>query len=124
MTVSRRRIVSPRFRAMDKVAIARVTRTLGTLIACGVPILESLRITAKTAGNQIVEDTVMMARAAIAAGPLGVADAAEIVFACLPSQNVSREVAREIAKGKAIRLYVETSTIGTGAMAALLRARA
>ena len=51
-----------------KVAIARVTRTLGTLIACGVPILESLRITAKTAGNQIVEDTVMMARAAIAAG--------------------------------------------------------
>ena len=51
-----------------KVAIARVTRTLGTLIACGVPILEGLRITAKTAGNQIIEDTVMMARAALAAG--------------------------------------------------------
>jgi type IV pilus assembly protein PilC len=51
-----------------KVAIARVTRTLGTLIACGVPILEGLRITAKTAGNQIIEDTVMMAREALAAG--------------------------------------------------------
>jgi type IV pilus assembly protein PilC len=51
-----------------KVAIARVTRTLGTLIACGVPILESLRITARTAGNQIVQDTVMMARTAIAGG--------------------------------------------------------
>jgi type IV pilus assembly protein PilC len=51
-----------------KVAIARVTRTLGTLIACGVPILEGLRITAKTAGNQIIEDTVMMARAALVAG--------------------------------------------------------
>jgi type IV pilus assembly protein PilC len=51
-----------------KVAIARVTRTLGTLIACGVPILEGLRITAKTAGNQSIEDTVMMARAALAAG--------------------------------------------------------
>jgi type IV pilus assembly protein PilC len=51
-----------------KVAIARVTRTLGTLIACGVPILEALRITARTAGNQIVEDTVMMARTAIAGG--------------------------------------------------------
>src|SRR5262245_7501183 len=51
-----------------KVAIARVTRTLGTLIACGVPILEGLRITARTAGNQIIEDTVMMARAALAAG--------------------------------------------------------
>jgi type IV pilus assembly protein PilC len=51
-----------------KVAIARVTRTLGTLIACGVPILEGLRITARTAGNQIIEDTVMMAREALAAG--------------------------------------------------------
>ena len=51
-----------------KVAIARVTRTLGTLIGCGVPILEGLRITARTAGNQIIEDTVMMARAALAAG--------------------------------------------------------
>ena len=51
-----------------KVAIARVTRTLGILIACGVPILEALRITARTAGNQIVEDTVMLARTAIAAG--------------------------------------------------------
>jgi type IV pilus assembly protein PilC len=51
-----------------KVAIARVTRTLGTLIACGVPILDGLRITAKTAGNHIVEDAVMMARGAIAAG--------------------------------------------------------
>jgi type IV pilus assembly protein PilC len=51
-----------------KVAIARVTRTLGTLIGCGVPILEGLRITARTAGNQIIEDTVMLARAALAAG--------------------------------------------------------
>jgi type IV pilus assembly protein PilC len=51
-----------------KIAIARVTRTLGTLIACGVPILEGLRITAKTAGNHIVEEAVLMSRTAIAAG--------------------------------------------------------
>jgi type IV pilus assembly protein PilC len=51
-----------------KVAIARVTRTLGTLIGCGVPILDALRITARTAGNQIVEHTVLMARTAIAGG--------------------------------------------------------
>jgi type IV pilus assembly protein PilC len=51
-----------------KVAIARVTRTLGTLIACGVPILEGLRITARTAGNRIIENTVMQTRSALAAG--------------------------------------------------------
>ncbi len=51
-----------------KVAIARVTRTLGTLIACGVPILDGLRITARTAGNRIIENTVMKTRSALAAG--------------------------------------------------------
>jgi type IV pilus assembly protein PilC len=58
-------VVSPLVR---KVAIARFTRTLGTLVACGVPILEGLRITAKTAGNRVVEGAVMQARAAVAAG--------------------------------------------------------
>lgn len=53
---------------LRKVAIARVTRTLGTLIACGVPILEGLRITARTAGNRIIENTVMETRNALAAG--------------------------------------------------------
>jgi type IV pilus assembly protein PilC len=51
-----------------KVAIARFTRTLGTLVSCGVPILEGLRITAKTAGNRVVEAAVMAARAAVASG--------------------------------------------------------
>jgi type IV pilus assembly protein PilC len=53
---------------LRKVAIARVTRTLGTLIACGVPILEGLRITARTAGNRIIENAVMQTRSALAAG--------------------------------------------------------
>jgi type IV pilus assembly protein PilC len=51
-----------------KVVIARVTRTLGTLIACGVPILEGLRITARTAGNRVVENAIMQTRAALVAG--------------------------------------------------------
>jgi type IV pilus assembly protein PilC len=51
-----------------KVAIARVTRTLGTLIACGVPILEGLRITARTAGNRLVENAIMQTRTALVAG--------------------------------------------------------
>jgi type IV pilus assembly protein PilC len=51
-----------------KVAVARFTRTLGTLVASGVPILEALRITARSAGNRVVERAVMQARTAVTAG--------------------------------------------------------
>jgi type IV pilus assembly protein PilC len=51
-----------------KVAVARFTRTLGTLISSGVPILEALRITARSAGNRVVEKAVMQARVAVSAG--------------------------------------------------------
>ncbi|MET0851854.1 MAG: type II secretion system F family protein [Candidatus Rokuibacteriota bacterium] len=51
-----------------KVAVARFTRTLGTLVSSGVPILEGLRITAKTAGNKTVEKAVLQCRAAVTAG--------------------------------------------------------
>ena len=51
-----------------KVAVARFTRTLGTLISSGVPILEGLRITARTAGNKVVEKAVTATREAVAAG--------------------------------------------------------
>ncbi len=51
-----------------KVAIARFTRTLGTMISSGVPILDALEITAKTAGNVIVEEVIFDARSSIAEG--------------------------------------------------------
>ena len=51
-----------------KVAVARFTRTLGTLISSGVPILEGLRITARSAGNRVVERAVMQARETVTAG--------------------------------------------------------
>jgi type IV pilus assembly protein PilC len=53
---------------LRKVAVARFTRTLGTLIFSGVPILEGLRITARSAGNRVVERAVMQARAAVTTG--------------------------------------------------------
>src|SRR6185503_12501681 len=53
---------------LRKVAVARFTRTFGTLVSSGVPILEGLRITAKTAGNRVVEKAVMQCRAAVTAG--------------------------------------------------------
>ncbi len=51
-----------------KVAVARFTRTLGTLVSSGVPILEGLRITARTSGNRVGEKAVMQCRAAVTAG--------------------------------------------------------
>src|SRR5439155_84188 len=48
--------------------VARFTRTLGTLISSGVPILEGLLITARSAGNRVVERTVMQARTAVTSG--------------------------------------------------------
>ena len=51
-----------------KVAVARFTRTLGTLVAAGVPILEGLRITARTAGNIVVEQAVLQCRTAVTSG--------------------------------------------------------
>jgi type IV pilus assembly protein PilC len=53
---------------MRKIAVARFTRTLGTLIASGVPILEGLDITAKTSGNAIVERALQQVRKALEEG--------------------------------------------------------
>ncbi len=51
-----------------KVAVARFTRTLGTMISSGVPILDALDVTAKTAGNRIVEDGIYYVRNKISEG--------------------------------------------------------
>jgi len=53
---------------LRKGSVARFTRTLGTLVSSGVPILDGLEITAKTAGNVIVQDAVMQARTSIREG--------------------------------------------------------
>jgi type IV pilus assembly protein PilC len=53
---------------LRKSAIARFSRTLGTLVQSGVPILDGLEITARTSGNRVVEDAVMKSRASIAGG--------------------------------------------------------
>jgi type IV pilus assembly protein PilC len=53
---------------LQKVYIARFARTLSTLVKSGVPILGSLEIVAKTAGNKVVEQAVMSARSSIKEG--------------------------------------------------------
>ena len=54
--------------ALRKIAVGRFTRTLGTLITSGVPILEGLAITAKTSGNAVLEEALMKVRKAIEEG--------------------------------------------------------
>ena len=53
---------------LKKIAVARFCRTLGTLVASGVPILEGLEITARTAGNSVVEDAIMATRKSVEEG--------------------------------------------------------
>jgi type IV pilus assembly protein PilC len=60
----------------QKIAVARFSRTLGTLVSSGVPILDGLNIVSKTAGNKTIETAIMNARASIREGetiadPLG-----------------------------------------------------
>ena len=53
---------------LRKVAVARFCRTLSTLLASGVPILDGLDITARTSGNAIIEDAILVTRAGIERG--------------------------------------------------------
>ena len=53
---------------LRKVAVARFCRTLSTLMASGVPILDGLDITARTAGNSIIEDAIQVTRSSIERG--------------------------------------------------------
>lgn len=53
---------------LKKVAVAKFTRTLGTLIKSGVPILQALETVAKTAGNKVIEIAIMTARESVKEG--------------------------------------------------------
>lgn len=75
---------------LRKIAVARFCRTLATLISSGVPILDGLEITARTAGNAIVEDAIMKTRKSVEGGqslaaPLGDTD----VFPSMVVQMIS-----------------------------------
>ena len=69
LTVDRFMLRAPVFGPLlRKIAVARFTRTLSALLGGGVPIIDALRITAKTAGNRVVENAVMEARERVTAG--------------------------------------------------------
>jgi type IV pilus assembly protein PilC len=73
-----------------KIAVARFCRTLSTLIASGVPILDGLEITARTAGNSVIQDAVMVTRKSIERGETISAPLKETnVFPSMVTQMIS-----------------------------------
>ena len=75
---------------LRKIAVARFCRTLSTLLSSGVPILDGLEITAKTAGNAIVEDAIMKTRTSIERGETIAAPLKETgVFPPMVTQMIS-----------------------------------
>ena len=75
---------------LRKIAVARFCRTLSTLIASGVPILDGLEITAKTSGNAIIEDAIMATRKSIERGETISAPLRETaVFPSMVTQMIS-----------------------------------
>ena len=75
---------------MRKIAVARFCRTLSTLIASGVPILDGLEITARTSGNAIVEDAIMSTRKSIERGETIAAPLRETsIFPAMVTQMIS-----------------------------------
>jgi type IV pilus assembly protein PilC len=75
---------------IQRVAVAKFTRTLGTLMTSGVPILEGLLIVSRTAGNKVVEDSILVTRQSVSEGktlaePLGKAK----VFPAMVVQMIS-----------------------------------
>jgi len=53
---------------LQRIAVARFSRTLGTMVSSGVPILESMDIVARTAGNRVIEEAIVKARGSISEG--------------------------------------------------------
>jgi len=75
---------------LRKIAVARFSRTLGTMVSSGVPILESMDIVAKSAGNKIIEEAIVKARASISEGKTISEPLAESkVFPIMVTQMVS-----------------------------------
>lgn len=109
---------------MQKIAVARFTRTLGTLLSSGVPILDALDIVAKTAGNVIVEEGLMFTRARISEGKNMAEPLAEInVFPGMVVQMVAvgeQTGALDTMLSKIADFYEEEVDVAVAALTSLL----
>jgi type IV pilus assembly protein PilC len=104
--------------------VARFTRTLGTLLSSGVPILDSLEICAKTSGNKVVEGAIMYARARISEGKdLGGPLAESRVFPAMVVQMIGvgeQTGAMDQMLQKIADFYEDEVDVAVGAMTSLI----
>lgn len=109
---------------LRKIAVARFTRTLGTLLSSGVPILDAMEIVAKTAGNVVVEEAIMYARAKISEGKNMAAPLLETnVFPPMVVQMVGvgeQTGALDAMLGKIADFYEEEVDVAVAAMTSLI----
>jgi type IV pilus assembly protein PilC len=109
---------------LRKIAVARFTRTLGTLLASGVPILDALDIVAKTAGNVVVEEAIQYARIKISEGKNMAAPLLETnVFPPMVVQMVGvgeQTGALDAMLGKIADFYEEEVDVAVAAMTSLI----
>jgi type IV pilus assembly protein PilC len=109
---------------LRKIAVARFTRTLGTLLSSGVPILDALEIVAKTAGNVIIEDAIMYARLRISEGKNMAAPLTETnVFPPMVVQMVGvgeQTGALDAMLNKIADFYEEEVDVAVGALTSLI----
>ena len=109
---------------LQKIAVARFSRTLGTLMGSGVPILDALEIVAKTSGNMVVEEGIMYARARISEGKNMAEPLAEMkVFPGMVVQMVAvgeQTGALDTMLNKVADFYDEEVDVAVAAMTALM----
>jgi type IV pilus assembly protein PilC len=109
---------------IQKITVARFARTLGTLLTSGVPILDSLEIVAKTAGNVVVEEGLMYARARISEGRNLADPLAELaVFPGMVVQMISvgeQTGALDQMLNKIADFYEEEADVAVAALTSLL----
>ena len=109
---------------MRKIAVARFTRTLGTLLSSGVPILDAMEIVAKSSGNYIIEQGIMTARSKIAEGKNMAEPLAETqVFPSMVVQMIAvgeQTGALDTMLNKIADFYEEEVDVAVSAMTSLL----
>jgi type IV pilus assembly protein PilC len=109
---------------LEKIAVARFTRTLGTLLSSGVPILDALEIVAKTAGNVVVEEGLLYTRSRISEGKNMAEPLAEIkVFPGMVVQMVAvgeQTGALDTMLSKIADFYEEEVDVAVAALTSLL----
>lgn len=109
---------------LKKVAVARFSRTFGTMIASGVPILDALEVVSRTAGNKVIERALLQTRAAISEGrtladPLGKAK----IFPGMVVQMISvgeQTGAMDTMLGKIADFYEEEVDAAVAALTSML----